>query len=53
MRRFQNQVHRKGAKDAKGMLYDPIVKGDWIINLMPLTIENCLLCVLGGFAVKI
>ena len=40
MRKFQNQVHRRAAEIAEGYFFcDPIVKGDWITNLMPLAID--------------
>jgi hypothetical protein len=40
MRKFQNQVHRKAAEIAEGYFFcDPIVRGDWITNLMPLAID--------------
>jgi hypothetical protein len=36
----QDQVHRRAAEIAEGyFFYDPIMRGDWIINLMPLAID--------------
>ena len=36
----QNQVHRKATEIAEGcFLLRPIVRGDWIANLMPLIID--------------